>query len=383
MARYQRSHAADGQAVSPLELFYDLVFVFAITQISHGLLEDLTWGGAGRAAVVLLVVWWAWNYTAWVTNELDPDASVVRAVLMAVTLGSLLLTVAIPQAFGARAGLFAGAYVAIQVGRHAFLAFGSAAAGTIERERAGRVLTWFCAAGALWIAGAVAAGPLRTALWLGGLALDYGGPVALFWIPGRPGIAASAWEVAASHFVERFSLFVIVALGESIVVTGATTSQLALSAGRIVAFVLAFAGTAALWWLYFSGAGGLEEERLEASASRTTLARDAYTYLHVAIVAGVILTAVGDELVIAHPGEQLRTAAVVATVAGPALYLLAHGAFRQRVTGRVDPQRVLGAAACVAAAAVGAIAPATVLAAVLGAIVVAVVAADYRRAAAA
>jgi hypothetical protein len=162
--RLERRRAGDEQRATNLELFFDLVFVFAITQVSHLLLDDLSWRGAERALLALLVVWWAWNYTAWVTNELDPESGAVRLLLLAVMLGSLLLAVAIPDAFGERAVLFAGSYVAIQVGRHTFLTFAAANRGTIERERAGRILIWFAAAGVLWIAGALAGTGARGAL---------------------------------------------------------------------------------------------------------------------------------------------------------------------------------------------------------------------------
>lgn len=183
--------------------------MFAVTQVSHLLLDDLTWRGAGRALLALLVVWWAWNYTTWVTNELDPESTVVRLVLLGVMLASLLLAVAIPEAFGHRALLFASSYVAIQVGRHVFLTFGSAESGTLERERAGRILTWFVAAGALWIAGGAGDGSARTALWLAALALDYSAPLCTFWVPGRPRLAPTAWVIESAHFAERFPLFVI------------------------------------------------------------------------------------------------------------------------------------------------------------------------------
>src|SRR3954469_18869626 len=140
------------QRTTTLELFYDLVFVFAITQVSHLLLADLTWEGAGQAALVLLVVWWSWNYTTWVTNELDPDSIAVRMLLIALMLASFLMAVAIPEAFSTRGLLFAGAYVAIQIGRHAFLTFAAARPGTMERSRAARILIWFLAAGVLWLA---------------------------------------------------------------------------------------------------------------------------------------------------------------------------------------------------------------------------------------
>ena len=153
--RFQRG---DRSEVTTLELFYDLVFVFAVTQVSHLLLDHLTWEGAGQAALVLLVVWWSWNYTTWVTNELDPDAIPVRLLLIGLMLASLVMAVAIPEAFGDRGMLFAGAYVVIQVGRHTFLTFASGRPGTIERTRAGEILIWFLAAGVLWLGGALVEG---------------------------------------------------------------------------------------------------------------------------------------------------------------------------------------------------------------------------------
>ena len=177
MSRFQRVHG-DGreQRVTTLELFYDLVFVFAITQVSHLLLEHLTWEGAAQSALVLLVVWWSWNYTTWVTNELDPDSIVVRLLLIGLMLMSFLMAVAIPEAFGDRGLLFAAAYVAIQVGRHAFLTFAAGGPGTLERARSSRILIWFLVAGVLWIAGGLADGSARSVLWLIALAIDYAGP---------------------------------------------------------------------------------------------------------------------------------------------------------------------------------------------------------------
>lgn len=202
-----RRHGGVEQHASTLELFYDLVFVFAITQVSHLLLHRLTWEGAGQSALVLLVVWWSWNYTTWVTNELDPESIVVRLLLIALMLASLLMAIAIPQAFGDKALLFAASYVAIQVGRHSFLTFAAAARGTIERQRAGRILTWFAVAGVFWIAGALADASTRTVLWLAALALDYGAPLVTFWLPGRPPLSPEAWEVGTEHFASGFSSY--------------------------------------------------------------------------------------------------------------------------------------------------------------------------------
>ena len=372
--RLERRRGADAQRATSLELFFDLVFVFAITQVSHLLLDDLSWRGAGRALVALLVVWWAWNYTAWVTNELDPDAGAVRLLLLAVMLLCLVLAVAIPGAFGDHALLFAGSYVAIQVGRHTFLTFAAASRGTIERERAGRILIWFVAAGLLWIAGALTATEgVRAVLWTAALLVDYGAPLVLYWVPGKRRLPSSAWDVETSHFAERFQLFVIIALGESIVITGATTAGLELSAARLAAFGLAFASSAALWWLYFDYVARIAERRLELADDRTTLARDGYTYLHGALVAGVILSAVGDELVIAHPTSELSTAELVAVVGGPALYLVGHAAFRWRMAGSVSWRRLAGAVACAAVGVAGLGIPAIAVAALLVAVLVGVI----------
>jgi low temperature requirement protein LtrA len=378
MRRLQRRQvAAEEQRATSLELFYDLVFVFAITQVSHLLLEHLTWAGAGQALLVLLVVWWSWNYTTWVTNELDPESLSVRLLMIALMLATLLMAIAIPQAFGKHALLFVGSYVAIQVGRHTFLTFAAAEPGTIERERAGRILTWFAAAGVLWIAGALVDGPARVAFWLAALALDYGGPLVTFRVPGLPRVAPEAWSVGTEHFAERFGLFVILALGESIVITGATTSALDLDTARFMAFGMAFLLTAALWWLYFTSVARIAQRHLELSENRTLLARDAYTYLHLIIVAGVIVSAVGDELVIAHPLEVLPGDQVAAVVAGPAIYLLAHALFRLRMAGSVSWKRLGGALVCVLVGFVGVYVPALVVAALLIAVLVAVIVSEY------
>jgi low temperature requirement protein LtrA len=377
MAYVRRRTDGASQRTSTLELFYDLVFVFAITQVSHLLLEHLTWGGAGQALIVLLAVWWSWNYTTWTTNELDTETVPVRLLLLALMLVSLLMSVAIPDAFGEHALLFAGSYVAIQVGRHSFLTFAAAQPGTIERARAGRILTWFVAAGVLWIAGALADGPARTALWLAALALDYGAPLALFWVPGRPRLEGATWDVGTEHFAERFGLFIILALGESIVLTGATTSESDLTPATILAFVMAFLASAAIWWLYFTSVARVGEHYLAVSEDRTTLARDGYTFLHAVFAAGIIMTAVGDELVIAHPTEVLPPQEVTAVAAGPAIYLFALTLFGYRLTGTMSKRKLFGALGCVVVGFAGLFLPALVLAGLLIVVLVAVIGSNY------
>jgi low temperature requirement protein LtrA len=378
VSRFARSRdSGEEQRATTLELFYDLVFVFAITQVSHLLLDDLSWRGAGRALLVLLVVWWAWNYTTWVTNELDPDSIVVRLVLIAVMLASLLMAVAIPGAFGERALLFAGSYVGIQVGRHAFLTWGAASRGTVERERAARILTWFAAAGVLWIAGALVDDPARTVLWLGALGVDYAAPLVLFRVPGRQPLTHTTWQVETAHFAERFQLFMIIALGETIVITGATTAERDIDTATVTAFALAFLSTAAMWWLYFNYVAAIAQRRLELAPDRTRLARDAYTYLHVVMVAGIILAAVGDELVIAHPTEHLSAEEAAAVVGGPALYLVAHALFRLRMAGTVAWKRLAAALGCVAVGLLAGVVASLVVGALVVAVLVGLIVAEH------
>jgi low temperature requirement protein LtrA len=372
----QRRQPSAESRVTMLELFYDLVFVFAVTQVSHVLLEHLTWEGVVQAALVLLVVWWSWNYTTWFTNEIDPSSVVVRLVLIGLMLASLVQAIAIPGAFGQHGLLFAGAYVAIQLGRQSFLTFAAAERGTLERRRATRILIWFAAAAVPWLAGGLAEGDTRTALWVVALALDYLAPIAYFRVPGLAGLPADAWSVETRHFAERFQLFVILALGESIVLTGATTSSETLDAATVIAFGIAFLITAAFWWLYFDYVARIAERRLELAPDRTKLARDAFTYLHVVLIAGVILSAVGDELVIAHPGDTLPDGELAAVVAGPALYLLAHVFLRLRMTGTLGVKRLVAAVACILVFPIGRVVPALVVAGLLLAILVCVIAAE-------
>ncbi len=373
---YRRRGDAETQRAATLELFYDLVFVFTITQVSHLLLDDLTWAGAGQAAIVLLAVWWSWNYTTWATNELDPETTAVRLLLIALMLGSLLMAIAVPHTYGERGLLFAVAYLAIQVGRHTFLTFVAADRGSVEREQAGRILVWFLIAGVFWIAGGLVEGGSRAALWLAALGLDYIAPRILFPLPGRPRLAANSWRLATGHFTERFGLIVIAAIGETIILTGATTAGRELDTGTVAAFISAFAGSAALWWLYFVSTRELGEHSLDDQANRTGRARDIYTYGHVLIVGGIMLTAVGDELVIAHPLDPLESAQLTTVIAGPVLFLLAQLALQIRATRRVDRGRLVAILGCTALGLMSGSLPALLVGAALVVVLIAVALSD-------
>jgi low temperature requirement protein LtrA len=372
----RRVRGAEQQEAAPLELFYDLVFVFAITQVSNLLVEDLSWAGAGDTLLALLVVWWAWDYTVWVTSEVHSDLTPVRLLMLGMMLASLAMAVAVPEAFGQHGLLFAGSYVAIKVGRLLFLTFDTSVAGANRAGRGRGLVIWFVPSGALWIAGGIAEGSARTGLWTAALALDLTGPMVMYWVPRRGRLPFGAWSTMTSHLAERFALFILIALGETIVLTGATTSKLELDVARFAAFTLAFLGTAALWWLYFDGFRRIAQRRLALASNPVQLARDAYMYLHVVLVAGVILSAVGDELVIARPTAVLTDAEVAVVAAGPTLYLLGQVLVRFRLMGWVYWERLGGAVACVLVGFIGTVVPGLALATILVAVLVVVIALD-------
>jgi low temperature requirement protein LtrA len=340
------------QPTTAVELFFDLVYVFAITQLSHLILDEPTVAGVARAAFLLLIVWWAWIYTTWMVNWFDPASPTVRAVLTGVMLASLLMAAALPGAFGEHAVLFAVSYVALQVGRNV------AAAVLLRRDHPlrdvfERLVGWSAGSGVLWLAGAALDGDQRLLVWIPAVLLDLCAPVAGYWLPGRGRAATTDWDIEGSHFTERCEGFIIIALGESIVVTGATAADAGLSATVVLCLGVAFLETAALWWLYFGAVAERTHEVMRTCEDPGRLARDAYTYLHVPIVAGIIAVAVGDDLLIAEPGQALHGVGLAVVLGGPALYLAGETLFRTRVTGAANGKRLAVAALLVALVPVG------------------------------
>ncbi|MGE3832199.1 MAG: low temperature requirement protein A, partial [Parvibaculaceae bacterium] len=247
-----RDRSSDGHGrVTYVELFFDLVFVFAVTQLSHSLLAHYTPLGAVETLLLMMAVWWVWIYTSWVTNWLDPERTAVRLVLFAIMLAGLVLSASIPRAF-AEAGLyFALAHVAIQVGRSAFMIYGARGdeALTLNFQR---ILVWLVGSGVFWIAGGFAEGETRLILWLIALAIEYVSPSLGFWVPRLGASTTADWSVDGHHLSERCALFVIIALGESILVTGATFSGLAWEGPVLGAMLVSFLGSVAMWWIYFN-----------------------------------------------------------------------------------------------------------------------------------
>jgi low temperature requirement protein LtrA len=325
-----RQHGGGPAPVSYLELFFDLVYVFALTQISHLILEAMNWRGLAQAAVAFAAVWWAWIYTTWAANWLDPERVPVRILLLLVMLASMLMAVALPHAFDGGGPLFALAYVAIQVVRSLFLAMVMSRAPGESGLNMLRVAIWFMVSGVFWIAGALAAeGSERLAWWLAALAIEYAGPFALFYVPFLGPSSIREWTISGHHMAERAALFIIIALGEGIVVTGATFAGQAMTRDNTLAFLLAFASSVMMWWIYFDVGARRGTELIEHHAEPGRVARNAYTYLHMPIVVGMIGVAVSDELLLAHPGGHAERPLIAFTCGGLAVYLLAVGLFKR------------------------------------------------------
>ncbi|WP_257388227.1 low temperature requirement protein A [Tahibacter caeni] len=343
----ERAHPGH-EKVTTVELFFDLVFVFAVTQLSHSLLDDFTPLGALQVLLLTLGVWWIWIFTSWVTNWLDPERIPTRLLLLVLMLAGLILSASIPEAFGARAVSFACAYVFMQVGRTAYFLWAVAGHPAMVANFR-RILAWLLLSAVFWLAGAFVES-WRLPLWMLALAIEFVSPSLGFFVPGLGRSRTSDWDVAGGHLSERCGLFVIIALGESILVTGATFAKLEWTAPTIAAFAVAFVGSVAMWWIYFDAAADRGAERIVESDDPGRLARVTYTYLHLAIVAGIIVSAVGDEFVLAHPLGHSSPATAVAVLGGSALYLLGNGLFKHSIV-KVFPHSHVAALVLIAVAA--------------------------------
>jgi low temperature requirement protein LtrA len=319
--------------VTYAELFFDLVFVFAVTQISHTLLAHFTPLGALQVTLLFLAVWWVWVFTSWITNWLDPEKTPVRLMLFAMMLGGLVLSTSIPGAFDGRGLWFAIAYAAMQVGKTIFLWVSTPPSRPRTRMNAIRIAAWLSVSAIFWIAGGLAHGELRLVLWAIALVIEYISPAVRFWIPRYGASSVADWVIEGGHMAERCALFVIIALGESVVVTGATFAELAWSAENLAAFVSVLAGSIAMWWIYFHIGAEAGSEQISSSSEPGRLARLAYTYLHMPIVAGIIVSAVADELVLKHPGGHSDLKTVITAIGGPLLFLFGTILFKHSFRG--------------------------------------------------
>jgi low temperature requirement protein LtrA len=340
----------NGSRVTFIELFFDLVFVFAVTQLSHSLLGSMTAMGATQTALLFVAVWWAWVNTSWCTNWLDPERTPVRLMLMALMLAGLCMSTSIPGAFGEKGLPFAGGMAAMQVGRSAFMLWAFRRIDPQNHLNFQRITAWLVLASSLWVAGAFGDGTLRLALWAGAALVESSGPAFGYHTPGLGRSMTEDWRVDGHHMAERCGLFIIIALGESILLTGATFAGLAVTWDAAAAFVAAFLGSVTMWWIYFDVSADTATERIVEDKDPGRLARLAYTYFHMPLVAGIIVCAVADELVLKHPSGPVSPATAAIMIAGPALYVGGNALFKRAIGGEWPRSHLLGLvllAACV------------------------------------
>jgi low temperature requirement protein LtrA len=324
------------ERVTPLELFFDLVFVLAITQCTALMADNPSWRGLAQGLLVLGVLWWSWVGYAWLTSVVDPEEGVVRFAIFAAMAGLLVVALCVPGAFDDSAALFACAYGVVRAGQ--IVLFLVASADTPDLRRSVRGLAVGTAVGVvLLLAASFADGALQGSLWALALLLDMGEP----YVFGSEG-----WKLAPAHFAERHGLIIIIALGESIVAIGVGAEGLDVDAGVVAAATLGVAAAAALWWLYFDIVALVAERRLsnaEVGREQNEIARDSYSYLHFPMVAGIVLLALGLKKTLEDVDDPLKLVPAVALLGGVGLYLLAHVAFRWRNVHRFSAQRLLAA----------------------------------------
>lgn len=350
-----RDEGQSGARVGYAELFFDLVYVFAITQLSHFLLEHHDPAGIAQTAIMFGAVWWAWTFMTWATNWLDPDRFWVRLMIFVMMLVGLTMGAAIPKAFGEAGPMFAIAYASSQVLRSAFVVYATRRDKPKVSANMTRATIWFAATTPLWVAGGFLDETARIGLWAAAIALELLAPLLRFPVPGLSRIDTGELGISGEHMAERCGLFVIVALGEGILVTGATVAGQRLTAEALGAFVVAFLGSVAFWWIYFDRGADKGSEHIEHADDAGKVARNNYAYLHLPIVAGIVVAAVADEMVVAHPMGHLTTPFVLAAIGGPALFLGGCMAFKREFTGfhPLSHQVGLGLYLLLAAVAVG------------------------------
>jgi low temperature requirement protein LtrA len=328
------------EAVTPLELFFDLVFVLALTQCTALMADTPTWEGLARGMLVLGVMWWSWVGYSWLTSVVDPEEGVVRLVMFGAMAGLLVAALCLPGVFDDTALLFACAYGIVRAAQIALFLVASRDDPALRRSVYALAVGTALGVGLL-LAASLADGTLQLALWALALTLDMIGPV----LVGQEG-----WKLMPSHFAERHGLIIIIALGESIVAIG-VGAEASVDAGIVAAAVLGTAVAAALWWLYFDVVALVAERRLSHAtpgSEQNGIARDSYSLLHFPMVAGIVLVALGMKKTLEHTDDALALVPAVALLGGTAVYLLAHVAFRWRNIHRLSVQRLVVAALLVA-----------------------------------
>lgn len=376
-----RRSEEDGK-VTFVELFFDLVFVFAVTQLSHRLAAHFSLDGLWQTGLLLMAVWWVWIYTSWVTNWIDPQRALVRVMLFVLMLAGLVLSVSIPHAFAETGLIFALAYAFMQVGRCLFMLWALKPHDAANYRNFLRITAWLALGAVFWVGGGIVAGDARTALWIVALLIEYASPAAGFWTPRLGRSRSIDWQITGAHMAERCGLFIIIALGESILVTGATFGTLPWQPASIAAFVNAFLGSVALWWVYFHIGAEHGSRHIAQSSDPGRTARLSYTYIHILLVAGIVVIAVADERILHHPLGHTGAGTAWAAVGGTALYLVGNLLFKWTIAGRVPVSHLVGMALLAGLAAVAQTMSPLLLGSALTATLVVVAiweAASYRR----
>jgi low temperature requirement protein LtrA len=327
--------------VSPLELFFDLVFVFALTQVTGFLAEEPTFAQLGRGLVVLAIIWWAWSGYTWLTSTVDPELVLPRLVMFGAMGAMLVVALATPGAFTDDGVLWGLGYLAVRLLHAALFALAARDDPALGRAVLSLVASMIPGAGLIIIASTAAEGSTRDLLWVAAVVLDYG--IVL-------GIGAEGWHVHAKHFSERFALVVLIALGESIVAIGVGAEAVELDAPVLLAALLAVGIACALWWAYFDVVAVVAEQRFSAATGgdQVRMARDSYALLHLPMIAGIVLFALGVKKMIEHTDKPLTDMPAVCLCGGIAMYFLAHVGFRLRNVGSISRPRLIAAAACLA-----------------------------------
>lgn len=377
LLRDRSARGEQGQRVTNIELFFDLVYVFAVTQLSRHLLGEPTAAGAFGSALLLAMVWLVWAYTTWVTNWMDPERTQVRVLLIVLALVSLAMSSALPRAFAELGWVVGAAYAVQQIGRSAFMV--GALRGPLQRNFA-RILAWCAVSGAFAVAGGLVTGPLRYGLWILAVATDVGGSVSGFWTPRLGRSLTSDWTIEGGHFAERCHAFILIALGESIVIIGAALSGTAHITGTAVAaFTVSFTGAVAMWWLYFDRAADASAEVIASAQDPGRIARAGYHLIHPVMVAGIIVAAAGDEKILSAPSAHVIGPSAWLILGGPALFLAGHTAFKFVVWRALPWTRLAGIAVLALLALAAGAVPEIALAASAAAVVAVVAAADRRQ----
>src|SRR3954470_2508490 len=357
--------------VTPLELFFDLVFVLALTQCTALMAADPTWAGLAKGMLVLGVMWWSWVGYAWLTSVVDPEEGSVRLAMFAAMAAFLVVALCVPGAFGDEALLLACAYFVVRFAQIGLFVIASRDGPGLRPSVAGLAVSTGIGTGLLVLASFLD-GTAQGAVWALALALDMGGPLL---------IDSSGWRLEPGHFAERHGLIVIIALGESIVAIG-VGAEAGVTAGVVVAATLGIVVAGALWWLYFDVVALVAERRLHnapAGRVRNEIARDSFSYMHFPMVAGIVLLALGLKKTLGHIDDPLKVVPAVAMLGGTAVYLLAHVAFRWRNVHRFSWQRLALAVVLVALIPAATHLAALATLAVLAALLVALIAYEARR----